>query len=343
MQYNAMFWICGIISLLNLTIDVSCKLVTRVPIAAYYRDIIVSEISRYNAITSACQSKLNMGNDDDICVEKIKLRRERLRTFLKQSFKIAKTPEFRQECRHSNEKCHESEKKIISISPAGLRGFYSLGVAMYIKETYDLDDVIFSGASAGSWVALYMAHKGDPLEIPLQIMEYNYERISSVSEFQVVMKQMFLDTYTLNDYDMSKLYIGVTGLHNFQLITNIYSNFESLTDALDACIASSHIPFVSGGLITKYNNMISFDGGLSSNPYVNFSTPILHINPNMWESKDERRYLLEACSDDIAGDLVSCYTGLQVSQLENVSEMIEKGYNDTAMEKDVLDSIFLTP
>ena len=150
--------------------------------------------------------------------------------------------------------------RVISISPAGLKGFYSFGVALYIKENYELDDVIFSGASAGSWVSLYMAHKGDPYDIPLKVIDLNYEKISSVFELQVNMKNLFLESFSVLDFDMSKVYVGVTGLHNFQLVSNIYSNFDSLLDSLDACIASSHIPLISGGLLTKYNNIISFDG-----------------------------------------------------------------------------------
>ena len=51
--------------------------------------------------------------------------------------------------------------KMISISPAGIYGFYTLGTCAYIKENYDVSDYIFSGASAGSWNSLYMVLKND--------------------------------------------------------------------------------------------------------------------------------------------------------------------------------------
>jgi len=34
-------------------------------------------------------------------------------------------------------------KKLISISPGGLKGFYELGVLSYIKDNYNMDDYIF--------------------------------------------------------------------------------------------------------------------------------------------------------------------------------------------------------
>ena len=50
-------------------------------------------------------------------------------------------------------------KKLISISPGGLKGFYELGILSFIKENYDMENYIFSGASAGSWCSLLMVMK----------------------------------------------------------------------------------------------------------------------------------------------------------------------------------------
>ena len=237
-----------------------------------------------------------------------------------------------------NDKSYLNEsQKVISISPAGLNGFYTFGVALYLKENYDLTDIIYSGASAGSWISLYMAHKGDPLEIPINLISLDYEKISSVFELQVNLKNMFLKDYNVDTFDMNKIYVGVTGVHNFQLVSNIYSQFDTLIDAVDACIASSHIPLISGGLITKYNDIISFDGGLTNYPYVNFSKPILHINPSMWKS--EKRYLLDTCMEQDTLDLMNCYVGLKTSNLKNVSQMIEKGYSDSMKNRHILDNI----
>ena len=142
----------------------------------------------------------------------------------------------------NNFNLNESQK-VISISPAGLKGFYSFGVALYLKEHYDLTNVVYSGASAGSWIALYMSYKGDPLEIPFKLMDIDYDKISSVFELQVNIKNIFLNNYVVDDFDMSKIFVGVTGIHNIHLVSNIYSQFDTLLDALDACIVKQSYSF----------------------------------------------------------------------------------------------------
>ena len=64
----------------------------------------------------------------------------------------------------------------------------------------------------------------------------------------------------------------------------------------------------------KIQRLISFDGGLVNYPYVNFSKPVLHINPSMW--KNEKRYLLDTCMENDTLDLMNCYIGLKTSNLK---------------------------
>ena len=55
-----------------------------------------------------------------------------------------------------NENQFIRNKKIISISPAGYKGFYVMGVCKYIKQNYNLDNYVFTGASAGAWNSLLL-------------------------------------------------------------------------------------------------------------------------------------------------------------------------------------------
>ena len=52
-----------------------------------------------------------------------------------------------------------SDNELITLSPAGLKGFYTFGVSVYIKENYDLDNYFFSG-TAGAW-NVYLSYKND--------------------------------------------------------------------------------------------------------------------------------------------------------------------------------------
>ena len=53
------------------------------------------------------------------------------------------------------------DQKIISITPGGFKGFYTLGICHYLKDNYDLSEFLYSGASAGSWNALFLSFKGN--------------------------------------------------------------------------------------------------------------------------------------------------------------------------------------
>ena len=177
-------------------------------------------------------------------------------------------------------------KKLISISPGGVKGFYMMGTCAYLKKNYDLKNYIFSGASAGSWNSLFMTFNKNPETLVNALVDNRVYTGKSICEIEHTMKKNILLKFSTPDFDLDKLFIGVTTIGQ----TNIYYNFADLEDAIDCCIASSHIPFITGGLINKYKNTISFDGGFSSYPYLNNVKPVLHITPTMWTNKKEGFY-----------------------------------------------------
>ena len=235
---------------------------------------------------------------------------------------------------NDNKKIINNNNKIITIAPAGLRGFYSLGVASYVKDKYDLKDCIFSGASAGAWISLCLSYKGNSLKIPLDILSLDYNDINSIFKLQMYYKKYFLENFTDNDFELEKIYIGVTEFDNIQPVTHIYTGFKTIQDTIDCCIASSHIPFLSGKILNKYYDKVSFDGGFSAYPYVDYDDPILHINLDMW--KKEKGYLL------IDKNINYCNTlfGLQIKQMENMKQMFYNGFSDSMNNSLILDNIF---
>ena len=181
-------------------------------------------------------------------------------------------------------------KSIISISPGGLQGFYMLGISTYIKENYDLSNFLFSGASAGAWNALFMVFRGNVEEFREILFQIDYEHLQSIYQIQTMVKNEILKKYSSSDFDLDKLFIGVSIFENFQFNNVIYSNFQSLHDALDACIASSNIPFITGKLIYLYQNKLSFDGGLHKYPYLDTNPHSLHISPDMWKQLPNNQF-----------------------------------------------------
>ena len=234
-----------------------------------------------------------------------------------------------------------SNKKIITISPGGFKGFYILGILTFIKENYHTDNLIFSGASAGAWNSLFMCYKGDPLAFVYNFLDINIQRAKSISELQYFMKYKLLSTYKSEDFELKKLFIGVTTFKHFLPNINIYSDFNDLEDAINCCMASSHIPLVTGGVYNRYKNMFSFDGGFSKYPYLD-GERILHISFTMWDELKQyhNNKLLKQDMNKINMGTITNFSEFFSVSKKNLLELFDNGYNDAKTNKFYLDKFF---
>lgn len=211
------------------------------------------------------------------------------------------------------------DKKLISISPAGYYGFYTMGICSYIKENYNTSEYIFSGASAGAWNSLYMTLKTDPKFMSSILVKNEIYKNKNICQIENEIKNTILQYYRTKDFDLDRLFIGLTTLGK----TNIYTDFENLEDAIDCCIASSHIPFITGHVFHHYKNKCVFDGGFSNYPYLNTNKRELHISPNIWNQNENLRF------------------NLFKKDFFNFENLYDKGYEDThKYGKEMLDNIF---
>jgi len=243
-------------------------------------------------------------------------------------------------------------KKLISISPGGVKGFYELGVLSYIKDNYDMENYIFSGASSGAWNALFMTYKNDSKSFVYNLFGYKLSQVKSINELEYGLKYNLLNNYKTEDFDLRRLYIDVTRVQNFKLKTPIFSDFTNLEDAINCCIASSHIPFVTGGLTNRYHNMYTFDGGFSDYPYLNFSENVLHITHSMWKNANANTNTntnTNTNNKPIIKSLKKVYSSLNIisnlitqpkNKASNLMELYDNGYQDAKENKHVLDAIF---
>lgn len=225
-----------------------------------------------------------------------------------------------------------NDKQIITIAPGGYLGFYVMGICSYIKENYDLSNYIFTGASAGSWNALFMTFLGDPIELVLTILDTNVLHAKNIYDVEQKIKFNILDKFSESDFDLKRLFIGVTTIQNLHAEMNILTNFSSLEDALDCCIASSHIPFITGGAINKYHNIFTFDGGFSKYPYLNTKKPALHISPSIWTPVNLKVNTLKDIYD---------YIHMFTKGNFDLIKLYDKGFINTKKNKLFLDSIFI--
>lgn len=210
-------------------------------------------------------------------------------------------------------------KNTITISPAGYYGFYILGVCMYIKEHYNTDNCVFSGASAGALSSLFMTIKNNPKKMmDLIVVNENYKN-KNASEVLQIMKQIVIKNFSENDYELNKLFISVNAIDQ----TNIYTDFENFEDVINCCEASSHIPYITGPRTLKYKNKFVFDGGLCKNPYFDALKPILHIHPNIWGQNAKTPFILYKTNP------------------VDFEKLYERGYQDTLkFGKETLDKLF---
>ncbi len=228
------------------------------------------------------------------------------------------------------------DKKLILLSPGGFKGFYLMGISAFIKENYVLDGYIFSGASAGAWNALLMTYKHNVTEIVNVLVNDECAKIKDAYSLEKYLKKQIMINYKSDDFELEKLFIGLTIINNYRIKTQIYSDFENLEDAIDCCIGSSHIPYVTGKLVNTYHNTYTFDGGFSKYPYLKTSPPVLHITPSMWKhiSNDT---LVTTQNERLN---ISDYTTLFSRGKYNFKLLYEEGYNDAKTNKQYLDNIF---
>ena len=257
---------------------------------------------------------------------------------------------------------------VIHISPGGYKGIYLFGIINFIKENYDLDTppppaaatdeghgkYIFSGASAGSWNALMLCmnysffetnpHAYAHFKTAIIHLFAHRPLISLTQGLNEYMRAyyntpLFFDPHTLQ----RQLRIDATEFapmkFPFFLQKTVLSDFQDVHDTLDACMASSHVPFVTNPrLFHSYKSKLFLDGAILSflsNPHRRRQQEDdevgLTIHHNMWRREFYRGRLPRALSE--IPNLINIGQDFQ--------EMYDFGYNDTRRNRHVLDKLFL--
>ena len=211
------------------------------------------------------------------------------------------------------------DNDLILLAPAGANGFYNLGICYYLKKNYNLNKYIFSGSSAGAWNSLFLVFKKDLKELIDIILCDEIKSKKNLQEVQLELKKQILNKYTENDFELDKMFISVSVVDNFYFNNYIYSDFTSLEDAIDCCIASSNIPILTGNFILFYHNYLSFDGGFKKNSYFTFKIPYFNIEKTIWGRK---------------------FDFLKPLSKINFNELIMEGYKDSEKNKKKLDNLF---
>ena len=253
-----------------------------------------------------------------------------------------------------------STPPMITISPSGLHGYYFLGIMSYLKDHYDLRNYVFSGASAGAWISLLMSYKGNHHEIVNDVLKTSHESSDSIQSIGKGLRDLLLKSgkYRTADFDLNRCYMGLIQLNwktwPMQSRTLIYHDFTSLEDAVQCCIASSHVPFIMGRALRKYRNLYAIDGGFDPRPYYGSGhmngdcigpadegvardctidpryNAKLHIHPFIWYDRN-------VTVIEYLGNQFRLFLDLFQTNQMNYTELYWKGYRDAEKQSQYLD------
>ena len=168
--------------------------------------------------------------------------------------------------------------KGISFFGSGGLLFYYVGVAQYLQENYDLEEIRYKCVSGGCLSAILLStglkvsELWETCIIPwITLMNPDNNSICNLlseNSIKFLLKKIheFLDLRKINEHDIintinNKLSIRVTKITLFGTEQLYINKWDSLKDLLDCATCSCWIPGIFGNLVKHYKNEIYIDGG----------------------------------------------------------------------------------
>jgi predicted acylesterase/phospholipase RssA len=150
------------------------------------------------------------------------------------------------------------------MSGGGFLGYYLLGmdrVFKKLKKTHSLRIVRYAGTSVGSFAAVAMVCNLRDEMLTL------YDTLQGNIHYFKELRTSFLSILPPNAYELcsSRVFISISVIdfiHGFPILRNIIvSTFSDNNDLVDACMASSNVPFlVSSSMFYMFRGQLCLDG-----------------------------------------------------------------------------------
>lgn len=222
-------------------------------------------------------------------------------------------------------KINNNIKKFLYLAPGGFTMPYTLGISQFIKENYNLNNINFIGASAGSWTSIYLA--SDMYLSDNLINDYSklFEDKGVIYKWHNICPFLISEMPKyINDFsfiDKKKIKISLSQYDNKSIVNRITDDYNNINELFNLCVLSSYIPVLSGLNIPKKNNLITFDGYFSNPNFNKNDENLLIISNEMFNRKF-------AFSDVIGKNKI------------NIKELIFLGYYDSMINKECFDLFF---
>jgi hypothetical protein len=153
----------------------------------------------------------------------------------------------------------------------GYYGFYQLGICHYIKNNFNYLDKTTLGISAGAWLSLFMSLDKENTTLFLKKLFNNIDYICPIQHMPALFKNT-INNIPYDKFDLKNINILVSDINNLKMI--IHNNFLSLEDAMNCCLASSFVPFITyNDLFYFYKHTSCIDGGLLKKLYFKIKNP----------------------------------------------------------------------
>mmetsp|Transcript_11166 Transcript_11166/g.30474 ORF Transcript_11166/g.30474 Transcript_11166/m.30474 type:complete len:424 (+) Transcript_11166:123-1394(+) len=149
------------------------------------------------------------------------------------------------------------EKLTVSWAGAGIFFFWQLGAMKYLAERYDLTKIPMAGASGGALAAVLAAcgvKADDAIELAYKMsMEQNiWQRKTGLLGVWGAMIEKWLDQLlpdNAHELCRNRVTVVVTTLPDWSQVG--ISDFKDKEDLINACMASSHVPFFLDFKLTR--------------------------------------------------------------------------------------------
>ena len=166
---------------------------------------------------------------------------------------------------------------------------FNFGVAQFIKDHYDINDINVEGLSAGSVTALFLLLELDFQKIFDYIFEHEHYKNFKNNPFKIKhLLDDVLEKFVPHDDEFcrritKKLHIHLSKYESLGLKHHIVEEYSCRKECIAYIKASSHIPIMSGLCGFKVGDNIFYDGGIVT--YRNNNKILVTLDENIKHNK----------------------------------------------------------
>lgn len=178
----------------------------------------------------------------------------------------------------------------VSIAPGGWYGFYSLGVMMHMKSSYDLSNVVIGGSSAGAHVSIYALSQRDDHHIMTRAIDPLINLLVDSSlrrDYEKRVRRVYESADLALDFSRGFTTVTTLRVRRPFVQNRLERGFLTESEMIDSVIRSSFVPGLFGSLGIVRDGHMDIDGAVtvSKDSLPASCTRVLHVHQGMFGRK----------------------------------------------------------